>query len=194
MERRSFIKSMAVSGGVLSATGILASCKSSTGSPVGAAFEQDAPLVTAGAEFEAMGIKTYEVAAGSGLLTDQAVIDTAVAFMNDHKGHLDVLNSLLKSFEFDEVDPTNADPDPGVGSVKNQTDVLNLALGVEFQAATFYFSGIVNQIQSVEARRVFANILPVETAHFTAYKSALNYTPAINSPIFEELTSGLELP
>ena len=24
------------------------------------------------------------------------------------------LNKLLKSFEFDQVDPTNADPDPGV--------------------------------------------------------------------------------
>ena len=44
-------------------------------------------------------------------------------------------------------------------------------LNVEFQAATFYFSGIENQIQSVEARRVFANILPVETAHLVTYKT-----------------------
>lgn len=184
---------MAVSGGVLSTAGILASCKSTTASTVNAAFEEDAALVTGGAQFEAMGIKTYEVAAASGLLTDQAVIDTAIAYMNDHIGHLNALNGLLKAFDFDEVDPTNADPDPGVGSVENQTDVINLALGVEFQAATFYFSGIVNQIQSVEARRVFANILPVETAHFTFYKNVLGYTPAINSPIFENLTSGLDI-
>ena len=193
MERRSFIKSMAVSGGLLSTAGVLASCKSSTGSTPGAVFEEDAPLVTAGANFEAMGIKTYEVAAQSGLLTDQAVIDTAIAYMNDHKDHLSELNNLLDTFGFDQVDPTNADPDPGVGSVQNQTDVVNLALGVEFQAATFYFSGIVNQIQSVEARRVFANILPVETAHFVTYKSVLGYTPAIDGAIFEDLTSGLDI-
>ena len=181
-------------GGVLSATGILASCKSSTGSPTDATFEQDAPLVTAGAEFEAMGIKTYEVAAASGLITDADVLKIAVEYMNDHIGHFDVLNNLLDSFGFDKVDRTNAQPAAGVASVTDQKSVLDLALSVEFDAATFYFSGIVNQIQSVEARRVFANILPVETAHFTTYKGALNYTPAINSPVFEELTSGLELP
>ena len=193
MERRSFLKSIAISGGVLSTAGVLASCKSSTGATANAVFEEDAPLVTAGAEFEAMGIKTYEVAAQSGLLTDQVIIDTAIAFMNDHKDHLDELNKLLKAFGFDEVDPTNANPDPGVGSVNNQTDVLNLALGVEFQAATFYFSGIVNQIQSVEARRVFTNILPVETAHLVTYKSVMGYTPAIDGSIFEKLTSGLDI-
>jgi rubrerythrin len=192
MERRLFLRSLAVSGGALATTGILASCKSSTGSPVGAAFEQDAPLVTAGAEFEAMGIATYEAAAASKLITDGDVLATAVQYMNDHKGHLNELNALLENFGFDQVDPTGADPAPGVASVTDQESVLNLALSVEFDAATFYFSGIVNQIQSVEARRVFANILPVETAHFTAFKSALNYTPAINSHIFEELTSGLE--
>ena len=66
-------------------------------------------------------------------------------------------------------------------------------LNVEFQAATFYFSGIVNQIQSVEARRVFANILPVETAHLVTYKNVMGYTPAIDGSIFEKLTSGLDI-
>ena len=66
------------------------------------------------------------------------------------------------------------------------------------RAATFYFSGIVNEIKSTEARRVFANILPVETAHFTTYKNVLaalkgesQFQPAINGALFEELTSGL---
>jgi hypothetical protein len=194
MERRSFIKSLALTGGLATTTGLISGCKTSTGGPTGDGFDDDVSLVQGGAAFEAMGIKTYQVAAGSGLLTDQAVIDTAVAYMGDHEGHLDELNALLRTFGFEEVDPTNADPDPGVGSVANQTDVLNLALSVEFQAATFYFSGIVNQIKSVEARRVFANILPVETAHFVTYKNVLGYTPAIDGYTFEDLTSGLPLP
>ena len=64
---------------------------------------------------------------------------------------------------------------------------------MEFQAATFYFSGIVNEITSSEARRVFANILPVETAHFVTYKNILGFAPAINAAIFEDLTSGLDV-
>ncbi len=104
--------------------------------------------------------------ANSGLLEDQAIITTAVAYMNDHMKHLDELNKLLSTNGFDEINPANASPDPGVGSVANQTDVLNLALNVEFQAATFYFSNIVTAIKSASARTVFANILPVETDSF----------------------------
>ena len=192
MERRNFLRSLAYTGGLVTTAGILHSCKSSTAATDGD-FSEDEPIVRAGAEFEAMGVKTYEVAANSGLLKDQAVIDTAVAFMNDHKKHFDELNKLLSANSFDEVDPTNANPDPGVGSVANQTDVLNLALSVEFQAATFYFSNIVTAIKSASALKVFANILPVETAHFNTYKNVLGYTPAIDGAFFEDLTSGLEL-
>ena len=87
MERRNFIKSLAFTGGIVTATGLVNSCSSSTAATDGD-FTEDEPIVRAGAEFEAMGVKTYETAAGSGLLTDQAIIDTAVAYMNDHKKHL----------------------------------------------------------------------------------------------------------
>jgi hypothetical protein len=192
MERRNFIKSLAYTGGLVGTAGVLSSCKSSTAA-TDESFEQDESLVRAGAEFEAMGMKTYEVAYNSGLLTDQAVIDTAVAYLQDHTDHLTELNTLLQSNGFDTVDPTNADPDPGVGGVSNQTDVLEVALNVEFLAATFYFSGIVNQIKSEQARRVFANILPVETAHFVTFKNVLGFSPAIDGSMFENLSSGLDL-
>jgi hypothetical protein len=181
------------------ATSFLTSCETSTDSTSdNGGFEADAALVTSGAEFEAMGVKTYQAAANSGLLSSQAVIDTALAYMADHQGHLDELNNLLRSFGNTEVDPSTADPDPGVSSVTNETDVIKLALDVEFRAATFYYSGIVNEIKSTEARRVFANILPVETAHFTTYKNVLatlkgesQFLPAIDGSLFDQLTSGL---
>jgi hypothetical protein len=191
MERRIFLKSLAYTGGLVGTTGLLTSCKSSTAA-TDESFEQDESLVRAGAEFEAMGIKTYEVAYASGLLTDQAIIDTAVAYMGDHIAHLNELNTLLQLNSFETVDPTNADPDPGVGGVSNQTDVLEVALNVEFLAATFYFSGIVNQIKSEQARRVFANILPVETAHFVTFKNVLGFSPAIDGSLFQNLSSGLD--
>jgi hypothetical protein len=191
MERRDFLRSVAFSGGLVTTSAIVHSCSSTTEAADGD-FTEDEPIVRNGAEFEAMGIKTYEVAAASGLIKTQAYLDVAVQFMGDHAVHLEELNKLLTTNGFDAVDSTNADPDPGVGSVDTEQDVLNLALSVEFQAATFYFSNIVTAIKSPQARTVFANILPVETAHFTAYKSALGYAPAIDGAIFENMTSGLD--
>jgi hypothetical protein len=190
MERRRFLRSLAFSGTIMTTAGVLTACKSSTAATDGE-FSEDEPIVRAGAEFEAMGVKTYETAANSGLMTEEAVINTAVAFMNDHIKHLDELNKLLKTNDFAIVNLEGASPDPGVGSVSNQTDIVKLALNVEFQAATFYFSNIVTAIKSSAALRVFANILPVETAHFINYKNILGYTPAIDGAIFEEITSGL---
>jgi rubrerythrin len=191
MERRSLLRSLAITGGLLGTAGIIKSCKSATASTTDESFDEDAALVKAGAEFEAMGIKTYEVAAASGLIETQAVLDTAVAYMTDHVNHLEALNSLLKSFEYDEVDPSGAQPAAGVANVTNETDVIKLALSVEFDAATFYFSGIVNEVKSPDARRVFANILPVETAHFVTYKNVLGFNPAIDGSLFADLSSGL---
>ena len=109
-----------------------------------------------------------KVLPGSGLLTDQAIIDTAVAYMNDHKKHLeDYLNKLLTTNSFDAWSIQQMRIRiQALGSVANQTDVLNLALNVKFQAATFYFSNIVTAIKSPSARTVFANILPVENCSF----------------------------
>jgi hypothetical protein len=199
LDRRFFLRSFSVAGASFAASNFLTSCETSTeSSGDNGGFEADAAIVTSGAEFEAMGIKTYQAAANSGLLSTQGVIDTALAYMADHQGHLDELNKLLKSFGKSEIDPSNADPDPGVSSVASETDVIKLALDVEFRAATFYFSGIVNEIKSAEARRVFANILPVETAHFVTYKNVLatlkgesQFLPAIDAAIFESLSSGL---
>lgn len=193
MDRRKFLHKLSLTSGVAAGSVIISACSSTTAQENTIDFADDAELVIAGAEFEAMGIKTYQVAAASNLITDNTVLNTAVAFMNDHIEHLTVLNELLSNFGFDKIDPTNADPDPGVANVTSQTDVLELAHSVEYQAAVFYFTGIVNQITSPEARRVFANILPVETAHFITYKNALGFQPAIDGAIFENLTSGLDI-
>ena len=192
MERRIFVRSLAFSGGLLGTSGIIQRCKSSTSSTdEGATFDDDVELVKAGAEFEAMGIKTYEIGAASGLIENTAVLDTAVAYMNDHIKHLEALNNLLKSFGHEQIDPSNAQPAEGVANVTNEIDVIKLALSVEFDAATFYYSGIINEIKTADARRVFANILPVETAHFVTYKNVLGFEETIDGALFSELTSGL---
>jgi len=189
MDRRLFLRSVALSSAGISAAGLLQSCETTTQSTEDD-VEAAAQIATDGAEFEAMGIKTYEVAAASGLLTDQAVIDTALAFMADHQGHLAELNVVLSNLGKPTIDTSGAAPAPGTASVTNQTDILELALSVEFDAATFYFSGIVNTVRNTDLRKVFANILPIEVAHMITYKNVLGRTPAIDGAIFENLTDG----
>jgi hypothetical protein len=190
MNRRHFFKSITAGGLTVAGTGTLINCSTSTESNNNNQGLADVNITQSGADFEAMGIQTYIAAANSSLLTDQAVIDTALAIKSHHEGHLAELNKLLRDFGQSEVNPANASPDPGVANVTNQTDILELALNVEFQAASFYFSGIVNQVTDASVRKVFANIMPVEVAHMVTYKNVLGRTPAIDGSIFELLTVG----
>ncbi len=190
MRRIDFIKTIGAGSLLVTASSMFQACETSTESSNEEDLQAAIQIVTDGANFEAMGIQTYVVAANSGFLTDQAVIDTALLFKSQHEGHLDELNNLLTNFDQPTIDASTAAPAPGTGNVQNQTDIIELALDVEFQAATFYFSGIVNEVKNTDVRKVFANILPVEVAHMVTYKSVLGRNPAIDAALFENLTTG----
>lgn len=184
MHRRDFINTLSfvgVSGGLL-----LTSCETTNDSNSDESLAADLQLVSDGAKFEASGVATYAAAAQTGLLVDQAVIDTALLFMSQHQQHLDQLNALLEFNNWSTVSADEADPVPGTENVKNQHDIILLALDVEFQAANFYFSGIAQSLNNAIIRKTFANILPVEMAHAVTYKNVLGQAPAINSGLFEE--------
>ena len=57
---------------------------------------------------------------------------------------------------------------------------------------TEFVKKLRKEIKSEQARRVFANILPVETAHFVTYKNVLGYNPPIDGSIFTDMSSGLD--
>ena len=190
MKRLDFIKTVGAGGMLVTASSLFNACETSTESSGEGDLDAAIQIVTDGANFEAMGIQTYAAAAGSGLLIDQAVIDTALLYKSHHEGHLAELNNLLINFDRPTIDVSSASPAPGTSSVTNQTDIIVLALDVEFQAATFYFSGIVNEVKNTDVRKVFANIMPVEVAHMVTYKTVLGRNPAIDADIFENLTMG----
>jgi len=190
MRRMDFIKTMGTGSLLVTASSMFQACETSTESSNEGDLQASIQIVTDGANFEAMGIQTYVVAANSGLLTDQAVIDTALLYKSHHEAHLAELNNLLTNFDQPTIDASTAAPAPGTSNVQNQTDILELALDVEFQAATFYFSGIINEVKNTDVRKVFANIMPVEVAHMITYKSVLGRNPAIDADIFENLTMG----
>jgi rubrerythrin len=191
MDRRHFFKYIGMGGVATLTAGGIWSCDNSTDpNNTDQSLEDSIAAAREGAEFEAMAIQTYLAAAGSGLITDQNVLDLAIQYNGHHETHLEEFNKVLVALGQTEVDLANAQPDPGVGSVTNQTEVLTLAMTVEFAAAGFYFSGIVNRPLNSQVRKVFANILPIEVAHTMVYKEALGRLPSINGGIFEQLSLG----
>ncbi|MCB0284296.1 MAG: ferritin-like domain-containing protein [Calditrichaeota bacterium] len=186
MKRRDFINTISFAG--ISSGLILSSCETTNDSTSEENLENDLQIVTDGAIFEASGVATYAAAANSGLLVDQAVIDTAVLFMNQHQQHLDELNALLQFNNLPTFSADSADPVAGTENVTNQQDIILLAMEVEFEAANFYFRGLTQTLSNSIIRKTFANILPVEMAHAVTYKNVLGQSPAINSGLFEEFS------
>jgi len=188
MDRRNFLTNLSILG--LGSGLILNSCETTSDSNSEGDLDADLQVVTDGANFEAAGVATYVAAANSGLLVDQAVIDTALLFMAQHKQHLAEMNNILTQNNRATIAEDSGSPVPGTGDVQNQTDILVLAMDVELQAANFYFAGITQSISNTTIRKAFANIFPMEVAHAVAYKNALSRTPGINSGLFEEFTIG----
>lgn len=184
MERRDFLTKISVAG--LGGGLLLNSCETVNDSNDDVNLEADLQLVEDGARFEADGVATYVAAANSGLLTSQAVIDTAILFMNHHKQHLQVLNDILSANNWSIITEDSGSPVPGTENVQTQNDIILLAMDVEFQAANFYFAGATQTLTSPVIRNSFTNILPIEVAHAVTYKTVLGRNPAINSALFEE--------
>ena len=188
MNRRNFLTNLSLIGAGSSL--ILNSCETTNDSNTTENLDADLQVLTDAANFEASGIATYVAAANSGLLKDQAVIDTALSFKSQHEQHLAALNIILADNNRNNISADSAEPVPGTATVTNQNDILLLAMDVEFQAAAFYFTGITQTVSTFAVRKVFANIFPMEVTHAVAYKNVLGRTPGINSGLFEEFNIG----
>lgn len=190
MERRTFLKSiplLGIGGGVS-----LMAC--STGGGVGATDANDLTgdnlILTQAAEREAVAIQTYNAAAQSGLITNQGVLDTAVAYRDHHLEHLDLFNELLVAGDGAEVVLNEFGADSRINNVTDQEEAVVLAMTLEMEAAESYFTSSIRDLQGPNAREVMGSVFPIEVSHFVTLKAALGRTPAINSAVFSELTFG----
>lgn len=101
---------------------------------------QDVSILNAAIALENEGVAAYTIAAGSGLL-QPAVVQIGVTFRGHHMQHRD---ELIKAVQALGGTPAAAKSDAdyaadlNVASLKNQTDVLRLALGLERGAANAY--------------------------------------------------------
>lgn len=128
--------------------------------------------VALGLEHEA--IAAYQLGATSGLL-QKPVLDVAVQFQGHHKAHRDALAATIRKLGGQPVAEKSLDDYAralNAASLKNQTDVLDLAARLELGATNAYL-GVIPSMQDRELAKVAARLAADETMHFTVLTSAL---------------------
>ena len=149
----------------------------SYGSSTASNAQGDADLLNAALGLEHEGIAAYTIAAGSGLL-EPAVVQVGVLFRGHHEQHRDELARVIRTLGGTPVEP-KSDAEYvealNLASLRNQTDVLNLALQLE-QGATSAYLGIMPSLVDGDHDHLAARIAVDEAAHYTALAGALGQT------------------
>src|SRR5712671_7380080 len=124
------------------------------------------------AELEA--IAAYQVGAESGLLK-KPVLDLAVTFQGHHKEHADVLAKTIQKLGGKPV-AAKAQYSFPTDQLKNQTDVLRFAAGLEKGAVSAYL-GAVPLFAQRELSKAAASILGDEAMHWAVLRQAIGEQP-----------------
>lgn len=121
-------------------------------------------------------IAAYQIGAESGLLK-KPVLDLAVEFQGHHKQHAEVLAATVKKLGGTPVEAKKpADYDYPVSSLKNQTDVVRFAAGLEHGAVLAYL-GAVPAFNDRDLSKAAASILGDEAMHWAVLRYALGENP-----------------
>jgi rubrerythrin len=174
--RRSFLTRSG--GAVLSATAIalLAGGKGLAAEPnkSGAASDVNILNFALGGEYQAAA--AYQVAADSGLLRKPQLV-LALQFQGQHSAHANLLLTTVQKLGGKPVEPKpTADYKFPVDKLKNQTDVLRFAAGLE-QGAVSAYLGAVPQFSDRDLAKAAASILGDEAMHLAIWRQALGENP-----------------
>lgn len=152
---------------------LLTGCAGSSHAASDDTVEQDINILNAAIALEHEGIAAYQIAATSGLL-QPAVVDVGVAFQGHHKGHRDILSKAVLALG---GEPSPEKPlesyaaELDAGSLKNQEDVLRLALKLERGAANAYL-GLIPSL-GPDYHQVAAQMAGDEAFHAAILANAL---------------------
>jgi rubrerythrin len=124
------------------------------------------------AELEA--VAAYTVGAKSGLL-QKPVLDLAVTFQGHHKEHADVLAKTIQKLGGKPI-AAKAQYSFPTDQLKNQTDVLRFAAGLEKGAVSAYL-GAVPLFAQRELSKAAASILGDEAMHWAVLRQAIGEQP-----------------
>jgi len=161
----------------LSATGValLSGCANAGGYSVDAkAINQDVSILNTAISAEHEAVAAYQIGAESGLL-DSGVLKVAVQFQGHHKEHIDALTKAVRSLDGTAEDPKQDYGFP-VHKLKNQTDVLEFAAGLERGAISAY-AGAIPIFENRDLSFAAASILADESMHWAVLRSVLGLDP-----------------
>ena len=184
--RRDFLKKSALFGLGLAAAGNLILPATARAAGMASSSEShDLGILNFALNAEHQAIAAYQVGADSKLLKAGA-LKLALEFQKDHEAHADVLAETIKKMGGKPVaaklpltvsmgDLAKAWNFP-VGKLKNESDVLHFAAGLEIGSAKAYL-GAVKQFSNPELAHAAANIEGDEAMHFATLRYALGMNP-----------------
>jgi len=155
----------------------------------------DAELLLKAAELEESAVKVYNIAATLPFIrADVTVITTAGRFLSQHQQHRDFLIKGAAELGLRGGDPSRAPlptiPKEIVDATKaddvRKRAVLLFARSLEMGAAKAYFAYVVRKLRTEHARKIAADILPVETQHVAVYDLLLGGAVPAPTPFFSE--------
>lgn len=170
--RRSFLVR---SGLMLSGTAVaLLSGKEALAAKSGRGAESDLRILNTalGAELEA--IAAYQVGAESGLLLKPA-LELAVTFQGHHKQHAELLMNTITKLGGHPISAREKYSFP-VDTLKNQTDVLRFAAGLEKGAVSAYL-GAIPIFGNRDLAKAAGSILGDEAMHWAILRNAVGDVP-----------------
>ena len=144
------------------------------GKSMAASPSQDVTIlnVALGLEHEAIG--AYQIGAESGLL-EKPVLEVAILFQSQHKGHRDALAKAVQKLGGTPVETKSLEAYMtalNVASIKSQKDVLTLAARLERGAANAYL-GVIPSFTDPTLAQVAGRLAADETMHWTVLAQAL---------------------
>jgi rubrerythrin len=132
----------------------------------------DIETLNAAIELERAGIKAYDDAAETKLLTPK-ILSVALLFKRDHQTHLAALIAAVESGGGTPSDKTAHLHYPRLAS---ESDILKFAQTVEEKAASTYLS-VIPEFKDRDLAQVAGSILGVETIHVGVLAQALDEFP-----------------
>jgi rubrerythrin len=141
---------------------------------MGGSMAADVAILNVALNLEFEAINAYQLGAQSGLL-QKPVLDIAVKFQGDHKGHRDALIATIQKMGGKPVEERKQDDYAKAlkaDTLKSQADVLDLAARLELGATNAYL-GVIPSFKDPQLAKVAGRLAADETMHWTILNNAL---------------------
>lgn len=164
--RRGFFKNTGATALSAAAIAVLGGVAAPRG--VRAAPKSDVAILNTALALEYEGVGAYDIAIASGLL-QASVKDTAALFRGHHQEHAAGLSKAIRTLGGNPVEAKTLDQyakDLDAASLRNQADIINLALKLERGAADGYL-GLIPSFSDPRITQTMARIATDEALHWT---------------------------